>query len=307
MPWHTQWSAPALWQNWLPARPLEDLRLAFKERADAAGETMPIGWQASFLTSNYLLSAADLAAFQAKMSTVFSWYIDHTKTYDGTATAPELWTEETISAKTTAGTRLAAPTAGFLLGNSWLFQQYELINLLRWVKISEAATSYAPAWGIPGTSGKALAVTSAMSWADAVNKFKTGLWGPGYDVWNALFADKDGSTWRIFANGWEYGINEATAQTLQYSVDAYWREVGEYATFRALGPQDTAGAWNLLFALGEGNGGRAFTLIPDATYNTAIDLFTDPAANSQGSISYGGTSIIVGRFDGPNGFTYKNW
>lgn len=309
MTWHAQWTAPALWLNWLPAKPLEDLRLAFKERADAAGETMPTGWQASFLTSNYLLSAADLAAFQSKMSTVISWYIDHTKTYDGTTTEPELWTDETITALTTAGTRLPAPAAGYLLKNDWLLQQYELINLLRHIRIYKGTAPPPPRFGLPTlmTPGKSLNA-GAGTWADAISAFNAGTWVPSGGMYNHIYANFVDFSFTIQANNYQLDISQFPGLTLQYSADQYWKESADYDIWRPVGPQDAQGKWNILFTLPEGNGSRSFDLWPESYFEDAIASFSEPGDfESQGSYSNSNDAVIIGKFDGPNGFTYKDW
>lgn len=304
MAWNAQWTG-AQWLNMLPSGPLEDLRLALKERSDAAGASMPTGWGASFTTGNQLPTADMFAAFQAAMTALLDYYIDHTTSWEGTTSEPTIWTSSTISALTTATTRLPAPTSGYLIPRPWLVQQYELLNLLRWIRIYKFDTPQPPAWRSPSETGLQLGA-GAATWADAKTAFKARTWTSSGGRYNTLTAHFMDFSFNISGNSYQLGITEAIAQSLQYSAEAYWKESGGYV-FEALGPQDQEGKWNLLHTLPEGNGNRNFDLISEATFETAIDAFTEPDWHMRGSYSHANDCILVAKFDGANGFTYKDW
>lgn len=310
MAWDAQWSSG--WVNFLPNKAIEDLRLALKERCDALGVSMPTGWTATWLTANRLPSAACFAAFQSKINTLLAYYMDHTVTYDGASIKPPLWSESDIGSHTTIGARLPAPAAGYLRLDAWLQQQRELLNLMRWVKIYDSGTNqppygtYAPAWTISEGVGKTKN-SGGLAWVDVVANFKVASWSSGSAISNELRVSKSSGAFTIVAVGQEIGINEVIANPFQYSAEHYWLENGGYASFYPVGVLDEQGKWNLLYTLPEGNGDREFDLMADAVYDSAIDSFSAPAEG----ITVGATAlkkcIIIAKFTGPNGFTYKDW
>lgn len=72
------------------------------------------------------------------------------------------WTEANILAECTETTRIPCPQHGNCLWADWLFQQYEILNLLRWVR-NVASAAY-----IDSKDYKYVTQTSVVSWADAV-------------------------------------------------------------------------------------------------------------------------------------------
>ena len=70
------------------------------------------------------------------MDTLITKFVNHTNnsgSWDNQATIPN-WTEATIITAIGDGSRLSAPTDP-LISAPWLYQQYKMLNLLRWVKV----------------------------------------------------------------------------------------------------------------------------------------------------------------------------
>jgi len=158
MTWATNWDSSE-GKGKLLKSALNDLRGAMDERCDAVGRTVPAN--CPVIATGDLVLSSWFSAFQSEMSTLITTYIDHTDNggdWDGLATIPN-WTVANILTEL-GETRVDAPTDP-LISAPWLYQQYKLLELLRWDKISATL----------GTTGQTKQYLSNISWADCETNF----------------------------------------------------------------------------------------------------------------------------------------
>lgn len=106
---------------------LNNLRGALEERCDAVGRSIPV--DVVTIASDEIIPSNWFSSFQNEITILIPLYVNHTVA--GT-TFPD-WTENDIITEIGDPSRLNAPTDP-LVSASWMYQQYNILNLLRWTK-----------------------------------------------------------------------------------------------------------------------------------------------------------------------------
>lgn len=162
MGWDSNWDSTEAVGK-LPLNCLVQLRAALAERASvvASPPTLP-----GVPASGPLPGAAWFSAFQSAVTALFAKYADHTQysgDYSGQATIP-VWSEANMLSAISAGSRIAAPTSGKLRA-AWAYQQYLMLNKLRWAYATQGAMYY-----------KTKSASATTTFADAVTNFNAASW-----------------------------------------------------------------------------------------------------------------------------------
>lgn len=132
----TSWTSEGMDWTALSGRPrwafLEAIRLAVVERCQATGTTIPAVLADPLAIGTY--AWAD--AVRATVSTLipkFANHIDHDGDWEGGTTAPPVWSGSGILSAIGAGERMVA-NPQFGADPAWCRQQYDMLNMLRWVR-----------------------------------------------------------------------------------------------------------------------------------------------------------------------------
>ena len=139
MTWNANW-ATSLGKGKLLKVALNQLRSALDERTSAVGRSVP--GNCPVIASDEIVLSSWFTAWQSEMDTLITKYVDHTDNsgnWDGIATIPN-WTSNNIITAIGDASRLGAPTDP-LVSAAWMFQQYNIINLLRWYNGTTSGTS----------------------------------------------------------------------------------------------------------------------------------------------------------------------
>jgi hypothetical protein len=137
----------------------------------------------------------------------------------------------------------------------------------------------------------------AKSWVDISD---------GRGSFRVLSYDLGSSTYQIILNNYKTSIAKTTS--LQYSLDRYCKPLFQYSTF-SLDGIGTDSVYYKQSTLSEGNGTRLIDYLPDSDYVNTVDALT-PGDNYMQCIDdnlSSAFSYYIAKFDGANGFTYKDW
>jgi hypothetical protein len=295
------WNAKFATGNVRGATPSVIINNVFNGYNERSGEVG--GYVAPSINVRDLLS---LSTFQSAMTTILSKFANHTDnsgSWDGQSDIPK-WTEASMMTYLSES-RLAVPTTRDLL-NDWIMQQYRMINLLRYAYIdtSNALGSRSPFYKIG---------SSLVDWATAESNFTSASWNAGLDPTYGvdgtfyLGVKAGGTTYQKRGQRLIYSIT----RTLQSSMDFY-----TYATkgalgvsnFEAVGVSDTENQFHLYETEAE-----AASHTAEAFVSADLEAsHTDPDLGSNGQHpTYDGSFlkslVLILKYDGPNGFTYKDW
>lgn len=137
MSWDTNWDATEAVGK-LPRNALAQLRAALVERWQATNysDAHIAANLPAVPVANRLPAAAWFSGFQSHLTAALKNYANHVLiaanggTVDGLTSAP-VWTEAAMLTAIGDASRIAAPSAGKLVA-AWTYQQYRMLNLLRW-------------------------------------------------------------------------------------------------------------------------------------------------------------------------------
>lgn len=119
----------------LPMQSANNLMGALRERCRGAGVAIPAIFAADYAKFE-LLPKTWFSTFQSTITTLIPKYVNHTDNsgdWNGQTTIPA-WTEATILTAIGDASRLPAPSSQICA--KWCFQQYKILNMPRWVKVS---------------------------------------------------------------------------------------------------------------------------------------------------------------------------
>lgn len=281
MSWDTNWATSKATGK-LPLNALTQLRAALAERAGAlpSSPTLPAAPAAGQLPATWF------GTFQAAMSALFAYFADHTQyagNYDGQTAVP-VWNEASITAACDVTSRIAAPTTGTII-TPWAWQQYQMINLLRWVyERNPGATDAYQRYGAT------VADWNAASWN-----------ATGYTFYGAMsihFSTIPAYTYNNYVMKYTapvYGSTQASGDLYLIPIKQvnYWTDLGWAEN--VLNKVETVAEAASILTSGE-YGNRAICSAADnhGYYNPAL---------------YDGVygRIVVKKHTGANGFAYKDW
>lgn len=191
------WSSPAALDGRLAWRYAEALRQALHERFEFVHDyQIPvISKLYAPLTDGRRITDAWIAEFDAYMTALFDeWFVNHTAgggAWHGVADpalfAPP-WTKADLLALCTEATRISTRR----LSSAWAFQQYELLQLLRWTRAdgywNSGGTGYFPGFGglmydwgpimSDAVNDEERHSSTQVLWAAAVAEFNAYAWNP---------------------------------------------------------------------------------------------------------------------------------
>ncbi|MFA5321374.1 MAG: hypothetical protein WC373_01765 [Smithella sp.] len=270
---------------------IESIRLALAERASTVAYTLPILLQTeltkfSFLSSFNELEKGITELIQMAMSDLIIRFVNHTDSsgdWNGQADIP-LWTEADILTAIGASERLSVTRLSSF--SAWIKQQYDIINLLKWV------------WknlSFQDSKDKSGTFNSESEWnSSAWNDIGVSSNISGTSIPN----DPGGSdhTRRIG----KPSIN--TSSSIYKDIDFYLFPVqlSDQYDFNALGNTLTEGVFNYLETISSVN----TSVVTTSNYYMPAEDWT--ALYGNGSFinlqSYG-----IVKYDVSGGFQFKNW
>lgn len=310
-----------IFKNKLLGSTCEALRLAIIERCQASNTTIPNSLQDE-ISENTIPSKTWKNDFQSTITTLISKYANHTDNsgnWQGQANIPA-WTEASILTAIEAESRIAAPD---FFNAAWAEQQHRILNLLRWVRLylsfqnSFGLIAYDTYYKNPG-SGWKNTLSEAIN--EAVNYWNTSSWlsiaGNLYLARNYSTASYSGGQYAVqFYNliGKLKASNYLYSEDRGCSVDFYSLayNIGlEYGyTYNSVEGY-TENQLQLINSVNESIdefissdefGDRTRQIDPTETINYFMGLgpsYQDPITK---------TNYAIAKFDGPNGFTFKDW
>jgi hypothetical protein len=256
--------------------------------------------------------------YQAIMDILIPRYCDYTTAPFTGKTSIPAWTSATIAAQTDAGTRLPAPESiaqGTLKCAAWCWQQYQMLNLMRWVRLASPRVEY------QGTGRQRIA-------------------GPESD-WGTILSEWAAASWITYVTGGG-GAYESITYIPGMPANFYYIRLYE-KKINILKPTATAQHSTGLFVYSHTDTGRTYFSVNGRAQNTYHLIQLWPEAASDGVTvesdyvmgdsftpnpppkpgdytalpqynyccdEHSGTGkevIALLYFEGPNGFTYKNW
>ena len=121
-------------------RVMEELRLALVERCSISATTVPVGWTTSI--DGRQVTATMLSTWHTAISTLIPKFANHTYNsgdFDG-ALDVIVWSEASILSSIGDASRLSI-SSGNQITAAWLGQQYNILDRLRWLRLSAPTNS----------------------------------------------------------------------------------------------------------------------------------------------------------------------
>lgn len=226
------------------------------------------------------------SAFQTAMTALLTnRYYNHQTNggnYAGLTTRYSLpvWTEADMLTAIGASSRIPAPSSGKLV-REWAWQQYKILNLLRWVR-----TDIAAGVDVYERRGNTVAEWNAASWVAT-----GGITGP-------FSYYRSSASPRYYTLVTKYRVTFGGSLLASADVYTYPIKIVDWTWWTDTGW--TENAWNLADTVAEG----ASPLTSAEIGNRTIAGGSDPSGYQVQSVL---DHVLVVKFDGPNGFTYKDW
>jgi len=299
MTWATNWVSSEGKGKLLKVA-LNDLRGALNGRCLAVYRTVPANCSA-IGTGDIILSSW-FSAFQSEITTLIGLYVNHTDNggdWDGETTIPT-WTESDIITVIGDSERYDAPTDP-LISAGWMYQQYNIINLLRWAR---GTAGYQSPWQIKES---AIGVTP-LPWSNVVSAYNSASYqGRNFNL-TCFDKQKTSTDGRIESVKIKYTIirgDDDNSFIPDYDLYQDYKKP-DFQTYYNPGG----------YAIGEyqkiDSGSYLISEYNKSTPYIEYDYdTTEPSVGNFGYIGSGiipklGTFLVV-KFDGTNGFTYKDW
>lgn len=283
----------------LPMQSFNQLRGAIAERCNASGTSIPAGLAAD--KSKFDLAGTFFADFQSTMSTLIPKFVNHTDNggnWDGQSTIPN-WTEATMLTAIGDAARLPAPSS--IKAAAWCFQQYEMLNMIKWVHNNNLVGSFpTPYMWWPGYNK---VQTVEGNWAAARSAFLAKPWeySDGFTDIHLMQRTANGIQGR---SGF---FNVTRPHSLQFSLDIYYYSKGGSATWFSFDVLDVENVFHNVYSDGEGGDRSNINPIPTSAYDNQVTAWvSDPGEIGNISLGVNERAAIL-KFDGANGFTFKNW
>lgn len=284
MAWDANWATSG-GVGKLPLPSLTQLRAALAERASvvtgaptlpaapASGELPPVAWYTTY---------------QSAVTSLITKYTDHTKhsgDYSGQTSIPA-WSEANIL--TAIGASRITPASGTLRA-AWAYQQYQILNLLRWVE-GAGTLAGSTVWSAQFPSP----APPNPSWPNTITGFVATAWGAtgGNPLYQATATAAP--AYNIYAQGGTQTLTLA----ITAAVDLYFWSAS--SPFQPIGGCTNTGAYYRMRQLSTNTYHGTVEWITQAEMKG--HSFLAPAANTTRACSqYGKTRVA--KF----GFTYKDW
>jgi hypothetical protein len=294
MPWDAN-IATTQYKGKLPLQSFNQLQAAIKERCQAAGVSVPSIFNADMVKMTDMLPDNWFSTFQSTMSSLIGSFVNHANNsgnWTGQITIPN-WTEATLLTAIGDGSRKSAPSAmSHRICASWCYQQYEMLNMMRWIqKLSTSNTHELRFVNTTPQSGIA-ALWAIAPWSSFVTSTADSLSEP---------APPDAKCSRIRATAF---INYTWASGA-INIDAYIlprKPTNSYSFDNEIGAENVLNKYiadsSITFS--------GSTQVAQIGFIDTLPLYT------LGSTWFGwrvisADNIYILKFDGANGFTYKDW
>jgi hypothetical protein len=287
MSWNTNWVS-SQGEGKLLKVALNNLKGALEERLSVDGTAIPAG--VVTIGTGDIIKSNWFSDFQTAMTSMIGRYANHTDSggdWDGVATIPA-WTEATILAQIGDVSRLSAPTDP-LISAAWMYQQYKLINELRWYR-AQAGTDRDGTAKRSGTQATWALAESVMAAATPVPSSTDFL-----IIYSGAFT---GSNYRksYSTYGWQY----TPGSGLTHDLDIYgYADRGAGDEF-----EDGLGFTEDTYGLVDTQTGITgfYEITPDI--NGADGNLTQPTGTRQMLVD---DVIYIEKYDVTGGFTFKDW
>jgi hypothetical protein len=283
---------------------LNNLRGAINQRMEGANLTL--SGSVTTISSGELIPSSWFSAFQSEINRLFDNYINHNDNggnWDGIApaSAAPLWTEASMLTQIGAASRVAAPTDP-LISASWMYQQYKIINQLRWRR--EYRTGFSGSNGAYRTAN----ILAADTPAQRLTKWNAATWNSESGDTPKARYDDPGASGSGFIQRKRYTLSLSSLDTWAggYLADVDWYV---QATITAGGDVYnpavyTQNVYNLETSyndMASGDGvSREFGNISTIPANQYGQIYS---WDLQGGLN----KLFVLKYDGNGGFTYKDW
>jgi len=322
MTWDTNWAASKAVGK-IPRNALNQIRNCLNERANTSTFAITIP---AALGINTLPTESWFDEFQLAMTVLFTRFADHTQavggSYNGQASVPQ-WTEANITALCDVTARLPAPDYKTIPTN-WIWQQYQMLNLLRWARMVGGNVS---AWNREYRVG-----TDSASFANAATAYNAAAWvstNPINDIgfddrqWCALayWSNSGPTPYRVRRNrvqpqmdtnntltkdvDFYYGIGNPGGAGGGITYGSFFNANGESVTVNTM-YEDTPAALT-------GTAVQTIQAGTPFTGNNTTPGYTNAVAHAVNPVNEGWkigqspTFTAVVKYDVTNGFTFKDW
>jgi len=235
------------------------------------------------------LTATWLAAFQSEITTLIDSYVNHTDNsgnWDGSITAPPNWTGPDIITTIGDASRYTAPTVQQLT-DDWIIQQFNILNLLKWVNVTSQLTV-----------SNYRRIGRAATWADTETDFNNNSWifRNNGTPFSGLQLSAGGTKEKA---GWRADI-EYNNPSFQHSADLYGLSESGADAWIPWYNADQEDKYNLLEQELESSTINVNIANPESEYTQS---YSEPILQDTNQFDV----VYIAKFDGANGFTYKDW
>ena len=296
----------------------EDLRVGIVQRLIEIVTTIPVILNTPVVIKQLLTSGWYLA-FHSNISDLIPQYLNHTDNggdWTGKLTFKQ-WTESDIITAIGDEERYPVPTAGHLL-DKWIIQQYKIINLLRWTLLNH------PPFRRFYIGRYDKFYVSDISWSDCETKFNAKAWD------FTPISPSPANPAIVYKSNYNVSLLEWRKEAVKIESSIYWvdptdkpefsvdiyilssNSFGAGSTPIEFTPVDGSTVWENLGKIAS---------FPEAIEHLNIIRFLDSdmsslpnpelsinkVLNNLDTDAGARAAHVVAKFDGPNGFTYKDW
>lgn len=302
----------------LPLQSFNQLQAALRERCLAASLSVPSIFASDISKMTDMLPPDWFTVFQSTMTTLIYMYVNHADNngnWSGQSTIPE-YTPTTMLAAIGDSVRLPAPSAVSHRGcAAWCYQQYKMLNKMRWrKKYYEGASSKTKnKYKYPQPNGYYNATTEAEAFNGARIAFDASQWVDTPSQYQRYFfgqaAAYSTGSYSSYISAAKRLITLSPIGSLRYSIDQYVLPLdGWLQNYPSVRNSYGWASWRYLYLILD-------TSIPEISSSTELSLpHATPSAASFESNFWGtaprysnGNFYLVLKFDGANGFQYRNW
>jgi hypothetical protein len=305
--WDTNWETSG-GKGKLTRKAYNQLQAGIAQRSQGARNPV-VGAQ---LNKYQRVTASMRLVLHNKVSELIVLYTNHTVNggnYNGQSTIPE-WTEADILTAIGDDSRLPAPSDHINVAD-WNNQTRKIINLLRWV---QEVFSFGAGRSIKRrkTSG------SQGSWASAKSAFDSAGY-TGNNPYNTFFYSYHSTfgSYSIDFNDTKW--NYTTNTHFKHSTIMYFPSTsgaGSYSHWFTFGLMANENKYNSVYSIGEQDkslnvttdwlieNGFTSTPYPPEPISLGDVWMNQLGINDGATVAFG---VGIRKFDGPNGFTYKDW
>jgi hypothetical protein len=221
-------------------------------------------------------------------------YINHTVQLND-PTNITMWTESTILTAIGDTVRYSIPTSP-IISAKWMYQQYKIINLLRWITVSGSVAGVGDSEAREGTG---------TTINDAIDDYNNNSWYSTTD--GGLYTVRDYAS--VFSTtirhnrGYPTLITNRATDIVRADTDLYVKaEASTGYTYSSPDGYIEGEYYNIGHVTNHGSG---IVKADDIKQHSLIT--TAPVYSSASCVFNSAHSIAVSKFDIPTGFKYKDW